>query len=268
MATSDDTLLSRQEYNALKKDVEALLRSGSSRASARRIEAYWKIGQRITEQRLAEEAGYHNSVLRDLARDTGTSVRTLQRAVTLHDYYEEPPAIEGLTWAHVRALLQVPQRKERRRLAQLAVREGLTARELAAFIDDRAQEAAADGALARPDDPSFLYRAEVHSVVDGDTLELDIDLGFHVFRRQRIRLASLNCPDVRTTKGRAAKHFVTEQVLAAPMLVVKTNRADIYGRYVAHVFLGRRGSTIESCFTKGIYLNSLLIEHKLARRAR
>jgi endonuclease YncB( thermonuclease family) len=91
-------------------------------------------------------------------------------------------------------------------------------------------------------------------------------LGFSVLRRQRIRLAGLNAPEPRTEKGKRAALFVTEQVLSAPLVVVKTNKIDIYGRYVGHIFLGKANSSIESTFKRGVYLNNLLVEMKLARR--
>jgi hypothetical protein len=54
-------------------------------------------------------------------------------------------------------------------------------------------------------------------------------------------------------------------VLGAATIVVQTRRIDIYGRYVGHVFLNHRESTIEHCYKKGIYLNNLLLEKKLAK---
>lgn len=265
MAPTDDKTLSQRHYAALRRDIQKLLETGASSASQRRVEAYWKIGERIAEEKLTAEASYHNSVLRDLARDTGTSISTLQRAVAFRETYERLPE-KTLSWSHLKVLLTVDSAAERKRLAQRAVNEDLTSRELAAIIHNQRKNAEKDSAFKRPTDPTFLYRAEIHSVVDGDTLVLDIDLGFSVLRRQRIRLAGLNAPEPRTEKGKAAKLFVTEQILSAPLVVVKTNKVDIYGRYVGHVFLGKANSSIESTFKRGVYLNNLLIERKLARR--
>lgn len=267
MAARKDITLSRKLYTSLRRDVERLLQTGSASANERRVEAYWKIGERIAHEKLTAEAGYHNSVLRDLARDTGASISTLQRAVAFRDTYEKPPGT-GLSWSHIKVLLSVDLASERRRLAKKAIDEELNSRELAAVIRSTQEKFGKDASYERPTDPTFLYRAEVHSVVDGDTLELDIDLGFKVYRRQRVRLAGLNAPEIRTEKGKEAKQFVTERVLSAPLVVVKTNKADIYGRYVGHVFLGKRDSSIESTFKSGVYLNDLLIRTKHARRSR
>ncbi len=266
MATGKDTTLSIDLYSALRRDIQKLLEAGASSANERRVESYWEIGARIAQEKITAQAGYHNSVLRDLAADTGTSIRTLQRAVSFRETYKKPPE-EGLSWSHIKVLLSVDSPAERRRLARRVRDEDLNSRELAAIIKNQEKSNAKDSAFSRPTDPTFLYRAEVHAVVDGDTLELDIDLGFKVYRRQRLRLANLNAPELRTEKGKAAKLFVTEQILSAPLVVVKTNKADIYGRYVGHVFLGKRGSSIESTFKRGVYLNDLLVRKKHARRA-
>lgn len=260
------TTLSTKLYASLRRDIEELLESGAASANEQRIEAYWKVGQRIAQEKLTAEAGYHNSVLRDLARDTGASISTLQRAVAFRDTYKSPPD-DGLSWSHIKVLLTVHSAAERRRLAARAREENLTSRELAAIIQDGSRSASKDATVKRPTDPTFLYRAEVHAVLDGDTLELDIDLGFKVYRRQRLRLAGLNAAEATTEKGKAAKLFLTEQVLASPLVVVKTNKIDIYGRYVGHVFLGKNNSTIETTFKQGIYLNDLLIREKHARRS-
>ena len=44
----------------------------------------------------------------------------------------------------------------------------------------------------------FCYNAKVSRVVDGDTVDADLDLGFKVFTKQRIRLYGINAPESRT----------------------------------------------------------------------
>jgi len=46
----------------------------------------------------------------------------------------------------------------------------------------------------------YIYRVrKVHKVVDGDTIDVDIDLGFNVSYYQRVRLAGIDTPESRTT---------------------------------------------------------------------
>ena len=56
----------------------------------------------------------------------------------------------------------------------------------------------------RPTNPSYLYNAELHDIIDADTLYLDIDLGFEVIRRQNIRLARVDSPHATPPKAPAA----------------------------------------------------------------
>jgi micrococcal nuclease len=78
----------------------------------------------------------------------------------------------------------------------------------------------------------FTYTAEVVAIVDGDTLRLDIDLGFHIWRRnERYRLARINAPELKTPEGPPARDHLA-QLLAAGPLIVTTSKADNYGRWL------------------------------------
>jgi micrococcal nuclease len=60
----------------------------------------------------------------------------------------------------------------------------------------------------------FEYSAELVRIVDGDTLDADIDLGFDVHVKKRIRLYGINTPESRTRdleekkRGKAATLYV------------------------------------------------------------
>ena len=61
----------------------------------------------------------------------------------------------------------------------------------------------------------YEYKCKMVKVVDGDTVDVDIDLGFGVWMRdQRIRLYGIDTPESRTSDdkekvyGLAAKDFV------------------------------------------------------------
>ena len=63
----------------------------------------------------------------------------------------------------------------------------------------------------------YHYKAKLVRVIDGDTIDVDIDLGFDVWlKKQRIRLAGIDAPECRTrnklekTLGLAAKERLTE----------------------------------------------------------
>jgi len=88
----------------------------------------------------------------------------------------------------------------------------------------------------------YIYEAKVIRVVDGDTLIVDIDLGFHVWlRNQSIRLSDIDAPESRTTDldvkaaGLVSKDVLKE--LCPPESIIKIHTAfdDKYGRIAAKV---------------------------------
>ena len=94
---------------------------------------------------------------------------------------------------------------------------------------------------------------------------LDIDLGFEVIRRQRIRLARIDAPARDTPEGAAGRRFVREQLAVARSIVIKTVKTDLHGRYVAHVFYAFNNRGIEPTFLKGRYLNQELVDKGFAK---
>jgi micrococcal nuclease len=78
----------------------------------------------------------------------------------------------------------------------------------------------------------FTYAVQVKDVYDGDTLHLDIDLGFNTWRRgERYRLARINAPELKTPEGPPARDHLILLLTKGP-LIVTTSKADNYGRYL------------------------------------
>ena len=85
---------------------------------------------------------------------------------------------------------------------------------------------------------TFAYQATKVTVIDGDTLDVTLDLGFRIEHRIRLRLKGINCPEMRTPEGKAAKQFTTEWIDARlPMVTVNTfkDKTEKYGRYLARI---------------------------------
>lgn len=59
------------------------------------------------------------------------------------------------------------------------------------------------------------YRARVVRVVDGDTLAMELDLGFNVRAREYIRLVGVWAPEIRTPDGIKARDMVADWCLGA-----------------------------------------------------
>ena len=93
----------------------------------------------------------------------------------------------------------------------------------------------------------FEYRVkQVTKIVDGDTIDVDIDLGFSISYSQRLRLAGIDTPESRTkdkfekTLGLESKEYLKSKLKDAKDVVVKTEKPDSsekYGRILGWLYL-------------------------------
>jgi len=81
----------------------------------------------------------------------------------------------------------------------------------------------------------YVYRCKLDRVVDGDTIDIDIDLGFNVWlKKQRVRLVGIDTPESRTKNlsekalGLAAKKRLIE--LCTGTLTISSHGRGKYGR--------------------------------------
>lgn len=84
----------------------------------------------------------------------------------------------------------------------------------------------------------YNYPCQVLKVIDGDTLKLVIDLGFSITLTTTVRLQGINCPEMNTVEGKAAKAFAMEWVANRVSFTVKTfkDKQEKYGRYLAELY--------------------------------
>lgn len=87
------------------------------------------------------------------------------------------------------------------------------------------------------------YPATPVRAVDGDTIDLLVDLGFHVLARLRFRLKGLDAPEAGTPEGTEATAFTSAWLDANPSVEVETYKTDLYGRWLAVVW-GAQGNTL------------------------
>lgn len=91
---------------------------------------------------------------------------------------------------------------------------------------------------------AWIFPARCERVVDGDTLDLLIDQGMRVYRRERVRLLGVDAPEVRGSTAQAgadALAWVRSWLAAAGgewPLTVRTTKADSFGRYLARIWRG------------------------------
>jgi len=90
------------------------------------------------------------------------------------------------------------------------------------------------------------YVKKVSKVVDGDTIDVDIDLGFDISFSSRVRLAGIDTPESRTADkiekalGLESKEYLKKAIDASKTVVIKTEKMDSsekYGRILGWVFL-------------------------------
>ncbi len=105
-----------------------------------------------------------------------------------------------------------------------------------------------------PDAVTYTYNSTVTRVIDGDTLQVEVDLGFNTWRHERFRLAHINCPETSTPEGKAVKAFVTEWASKQTAFVAMSKGQDKYGRWVAVIWGDDRTRS----------LNQLLLDQGMA----
>ena len=113
----------------------------------------------------------------------------------------------------------------------------------------------------------FNYRVEIIKVVDGDTLWVKIHLRPRQWLKQKLRLRGLDCPEMNTPEGKAAKRFVDALVAKTTAVTINTTKPDKYDRYLADVFLvGATDQSSEASAKEDIFLNNALLENGQAVR--
>ncbi len=82
----------------------------------------------------------------------------------------------------------------------------------------------------------FTYRVTVRRVIDGDTLHVTVALPDYDMD-EKLRLRGLDCPELDTAAGKAAKRRVEELIATAREVIITTSKVDKYDRYLADVHL-------------------------------
>ena len=104
-----------------------------------------------------------------------------------------------------------------------------------------------------------VYKAKILRVVDGDTVDVDIDLGFGLTsNKKRIRLLGIDTPESRTRDltekyyGKLASAFLKSHLEKGKKYKLRTSKPDKYGRILGEFFI------------KDVNINQLLVEENHA----
>ena len=106
----------------------------------------------------------------------------------------------------------------------------------------------------------YEYRCNITRVVDGDTVDAEIDCGFDIIYKSRIRLYGIDKPESRTrnleekARGKLASQFIKDKIAEAKLVKVKT-KLDKKGKF---------GRVLGSIIADDLDLNQTMIEKHLA----
>jgi micrococcal nuclease len=119
----------------------------------------------------------------------------------------------------------------------------------------------------------YEYRVKsVIAVVDGDTIDVDIDLGFDISLTKRVRLAGIDTPESRTKDkeekvlGLEVKELLKKKLKEAKSIVIKTELPDStekYGRILGWIYLDGAELSVNEALIAGGYAWGYMGETKV-----
>jgi micrococcal nuclease len=97
----------------------------------------------------------------------------------------------------------------------------------------------------------YHYKAKVDRIIDGDTIDVTLDLGFDLHMQGRIRFAGINAPESRTKdlvekqKGLEAKRFVEDWLSNCKQVIIQTelDERGKFGRILGNI-LNEEGESL------------------------
>ena len=84
--------------------------------------------------------------------------------------------------------------------------------------------------------------SKIHNIYNGDTITVDIELGFGIVKKEKFRLALINTPELRgddRENGLISRDWLRERLGSAEEIIIKTfkDRKGKYGRYIGELFI-------------------------------
>ena len=107
----------------------------------------------------------------------------------------------------------------------------------------------------------YEYKCEVTRVVDGDTIDCVLDLGFSILHKCRVRLYGIDTPESRTrdldekARGKLASKFLQESIDDGDEIVLRSELKDSKGKY---------GRVLASIVVDGLDVNQAMVAQNLA----
>jgi micrococcal nuclease len=118
----------------------------------------------------------------------------------------------------------------------------------------------------------FQYKCRINKVLDGDTVDIDLDLGFNIIlANQRVRMAGIDTPESRTSnqeekpRGQLSKKKLAEKLPLGSWQTIKTLKADDvddkFGRILG-VFIMEDGKSLNEWMCENNYAVAYQGENK------
>jgi endonuclease YncB( thermonuclease family) len=108
------------------------------------------------------------------------------------------------------------------------------------------------------------YKVRLSSNYDGDTVTLDIDLGFGIWKQKaKCRLYGINCPEIKTVEGKIARDFLFDTISRPNIELFIRSIRDAsckYGRHLVVLFAQDKDSPEK----EPININRLMLKEHLA----
>ena len=107
----------------------------------------------------------------------------------------------------------------------------------------------------------YEYACKVERVVDGDTVDVVLDLGFDILYKSRVRLYGIDTPESRTrdldekARGKLAKNFLKEAVDCGKQIVIQTKLKDSRGKF---------GRVLGEVVVDGVNINVKMVDENHA----
>jgi len=110
--------------------------------------------------------------------------------------------------------------------------------------------------------PQYTYKALTTDVYDGDTVTVEIDLGFKINFTEKIRLLGINAPEMKGTdkaKGTKSRDALRKMILKKEIIIkTEKDKKEKYGRYLGTIFIEKN--------SKWICVNEWMVKNKFAEK--
>lgn len=106
----------------------------------------------------------------------------------------------------------------------------------------------------------YTYAAGLVDVIDADTLDALVDVGFYMRMYDRFRLKGINVPEIATPAGVRAKKFLSDYLAQCPRIIIRTTKEGMFGRWIADIFAIQGCDDIYKIAAEGVFVNQLLLD--------